>query len=330
MHNIHLGLARMLCDLFQERLMSKTMKTNVIVSRNGDAKKFYQIRTLVLRACNYLLSWCEKYSRETRLRLDFGKQKSQKGLDDFFTSYGVIGMLEEKDLNGIIQVMPFIAAVGDRFCGQQRACPTVTLFVLYVSIGFGILEVDPVGGSRGHRIHNFSEADVKRLAQDITRFKILALSLYQEFQASGMCTKKFDLLSHVPEDISRCGTLSIFDAAAFEASHKLSSDAFRATSRRRISATKKPVAVFARRQILFSGHDQPTAPDTGRNSSRTDSHTKYQAVQLARRTGVSTIVQKGDKINAFHILRVPVEVEERKPALNAGILRDEIQFDNNV
>ncbi len=76
MHNIHLGLTRMPFDLFQERLMSKTMETNVSVSRNGEANKFYQIRTLVLRACNYLLSWCDKYSRETRLRLDFGKQKS--------------------------------------------------------------------------------------------------------------------------------------------------------------------------------------------------------------------------------------------------------------
>ncbi len=122
-------------------------------------KKLYQIRTSVLRACNYLLSWCDKYGRETRLRLDFGKQKSQKGLDGFFTSYGVIGMLEAKDLYGIMQVRPFIAAMGDRFCGQQRACPTVTLFVLYVSICFRILEVDPVGGSQGHRIHSFSEAD---------------------------------------------------------------------------------------------------------------------------------------------------------------------------
>ena len=58
-------------------------------------------------------------------------------------------MLEAKDLYGIMQVMPLIAAVGDRFCGQQRACPTVTLFVLYVSTCFRILEVDTVGGSHG-------------------------------------------------------------------------------------------------------------------------------------------------------------------------------------
>ena len=138
-----------------------------------------------------------------------------------------------------------------------------------------------------------------------------------------MCTK-FHLLSHVPEDIRRCGTLSIFDAAAFEASHKLSKDAFRATSRRRISATKETAAVFARRQILFSGHDQPIAPDTGRNASGTDSHIKYQAVQLARRTGVSTIVQKGDKINVSYIVRGLVEDEEREAALNDGIQRDDI------
>ncbi len=96
MHNIQLGLTRMLCDLFPECLMSKTMETSVIVSRHGEAKTFYQIWTLVLRACNYLLSSCDKYSRETRLRLDFGKQKSQKGLDSFFMSYGVIGMLRQR------------------------------------------------------------------------------------------------------------------------------------------------------------------------------------------------------------------------------------------
>ncbi len=38
MHNIHLGLTRMLHDLFQDRLMSNTMETNVIVSRNGEAE----------------------------------------------------------------------------------------------------------------------------------------------------------------------------------------------------------------------------------------------------------------------------------------------------
>ncbi len=81
---------------------------------------------------------------------------------------------------------------------------------------------------------------------------------------------------------------------------------------------------------MFSGHDQPTATDTGRNASGTDFRIKYQAVQLARRTGVSTIVQKGVKINVSQVVRGLVEDEEREEALNDCIQRDDIQFDDNV
>ena len=75
---------------------------------------------------------------------------------------------------------------------------------------------------------------------------------------------------------------------------------------------------------MFSGHDQPTAPETERNASGTDSHIKYRAVQLARRTDVSTIVQKKDKINVSLIVRGLVEDEERETALNDSIQRDNI------
>ena len=322
MHNIHLGLTRMLCDLFQERMTSKTMESSIVVSKAGEPKKFFQIRTTVLRACNYLLSWCDKYSREARFRLDFSKQKSQRGLDGFFTNDGIIGMLEAKDLYGILQIMPFFGAVGDRFCGQQRHCPTVSLFVLYANIAFRILEVDPTGRN-GHQVHGMTEANVRTLAQDITRFKTLALSLYQAFQASGMCTNKFHLLSHVPEDIRRSGTLSVFDASAFEASHKLSKDAFRATSRRRTSATQETVRVFTRRQVLYSGHEQPTSAARTQNPSGTHSRFQYKAVQIARQTGVSTIVQKGERIEVSKIINGLLADEERENAMDPGSERED-------
>jgi len=249
MHNIHLGVTQMLCDMFQEQLQTAERRTPEILNSSGEHRTLRAIRQAILVACNDSLSWCDRESPYPGFRVDFAKGKSTDRLNGLFTRTGITGMLEARHMHHILQAMPFLAALRDRMCGEKASCATTKLWVQYAEI-CQIVCADEESNKTFESFSGLTSVHVTALQQRITAFMEQAVELYGGIQASGMGTNKFHLLTHIPEDILRTGCLSVLDAAVFEASHKLVKHAYRATSRRRMSTVRETLSRMSRTQAL--------------------------------------------------------------------------------
>ena len=134
LHNLHLGISRLLKSCLSERLRSMSAQS----SRNAGNERIVPLRfsrLKILMGINRFLSHVQRYSPMNGARVDFskgGSSGSEKGL------YGpdgkLIGMLEGKDLRNVDMIFPFVGALLDRTCNEVESALSTKLFVTYVEI----------------------------------------------------------------------------------------------------------------------------------------------------------------------------------------------------
>jgi hypothetical protein len=88
-----------------------------------------------------------------------------------FTSTGIIGMVEEKDMKSVLTMLPFMGALLDRMCGEAEYAPLTEVFSLHANIALSIyghyIEMScgfPTGDA-------FTETRLKELEEHIKKFK---------------------------------------------------------------------------------------------------------------------------------------------------------------
>lgn len=243
LHNLFLGISRLLKSCLSERLRSLDFETSLIPTAAGKQRTvpFRTVRMTILMGVNKLLSHIQRYSPIPGSRVDFSKGGSSGHEKGLYGSEGkLIGMLEGKDYRNLEMVFPFVGAFLDRACDEVVTAVSTKLFVIYVEIVQESLSYTPDGSS------TWNEIKVSALERKIEKFKDMARVHYSAFQPSKLCTQKFHMLNHIGEDIRRLGGLRYCDASLYEYAHTIVKNAHRSTSRRKNSAMDEMISVYTK------------------------------------------------------------------------------------
>jgi Plavaka transposase len=161
MHNLHLGVGRTICSVISERLAEGDSVSTQLVASRGEPRKFASIRVAVLSATNNLLALTQSTSPMPGARMDFSTAKSSEKLDSLWTKTGLVGMLQAKDMRSVTTVLPFIAALVDRMCGEEAVAPTTRVVAVYTNLCNKITGCYVEGGS-GSTLDGFTMACLER------------------------------------------------------------------------------------------------------------------------------------------------------------------------
>ena len=256
MHNLSLGVGKMIKCLPAARLTSKELCSVEILNSKGHPRPFAAIRRRVLACANRMLKLVQIESPAARFNVDFSTGKSQGDLDGFYTSDGIVGMLEASDFACLDQVFPFVGALMDHLCGEVGESPTTKVMTLYSDL---LAQLYRRGMDPGH-----TEGSLKELGNIIRDFKDCAREIYGAFQSSGMGTLKFHFLDHVVSDIERIGSPESMSASFFESAHSEVKQHYRATSRRKNTVMEETVGRLGERQALQRTLDREKQSDFSR------------------------------------------------------------------
>lgn len=131
------------------------------------------------------------------MRIDLSTPGKRYRNNRFLKQEGFIDMLEARENRNIDQLMPFIATIVHRCCGEVK---NKTLFLLYLTMMSKMLSrgVNPI----------WAESELKTLEVAIEKYRRDAKALYSKYQPFGMSTAKMHLLDHVCSNIRRNGGFS--------------------------------------------------------------------------------------------------------------------------
>jgi len=236
LHNLHLGISKLLKNCFLEFLQSN----QVMTWPNGTRKQKKVLssqRSNVLKAANAILAEIEKKYPATGIHVDFSKKEKTAQLNGFFLRDGVRGMLEGKNFRSIDLVFPFIASFIDRALGFQGNPVITTVKTMHTEVMVTCLHDFPRKG--------VSEVDLQDFEKKIYNFKKTVMQFYGKYCEKGLFTLKFHLLDHMVEDMRKFGTLSVLDASAYEHFNTDIKAAVRRTSQRSQYRMDETVAVLS-------------------------------------------------------------------------------------
>ena len=112
LHNLHLGVSKLIKTCAMKRLESSTLFTKE--KDSADSKPYSAIRHSILAGANSVLSAIERDSPESNFHIDFSMNEVTSTLNGIFTKDGMRGMLEGKDYRNLDKVFPFIGGYMDR------------------------------------------------------------------------------------------------------------------------------------------------------------------------------------------------------------------------
>lgn len=213
LHNLHLGISHILKNctlLYLDSLGSRRMT--------------------LLRHLNSLLVNYQKDSYVVGLHIDFRTGDKSRGLNGFFVSDGIRGMLEGKDYWAIDQVFPYLAVAIDRYMGNITSHPLTKIHTLYTEL------VQYLYNNSTHMAQT-SMSRYEEIAQRISSFKHIVRSVFVGESGRPLNSLKFHLLDHVAHDIHSFSALQHMDAGLYEAAHKHFKREISRTSGRKSSVT---------------------------------------------------------------------------------------------
>jgi hypothetical protein len=120
MHSLASGTLKTLLVAIGARLSNAPLVSATMTTRRGTSRPLSSIKTTALRHLNALLSSTQRESTMPGLRIDFSSSARGSGRDGLFTSTGIIGMVEAKDMKSVLTMLPFMGALLDRMCGEAE------------------------------------------------------------------------------------------------------------------------------------------------------------------------------------------------------------------
>jgi len=192
LHNLHLGMSHIL----------KTCTLHLIETLGSR-------RQAVLRYLNDLLIRYSTDSYVPGLYIDFRSGDRRKGVNGFFVSDGVRGMLEAKDYWAVDQVFPFLALSLDRMMAQTGKYPLTKVHTMYTAFVHAVKNSRREGRASADTLAEEARENISRLKEQI-RYTFTGDT------GRALHSLKFHLLEHLPEDIATFGALHHMDAGPYD------------------------------------------------------------------------------------------------------------------
>ena len=226
LHNLHLGLSRLLKIMLFEFITSLGSK-----------------RTSILRACNAILRQIEIDSHISQLHVDFSKKESSTQLNGIFLATGIRGMLEGKDFKNLDYVFPFIAAYVDRFRDKPNDPSLTVINAMYSDLLFKLFHTV--------QLYGMSQSDLKEIESHVCELKKKAKEVFSPIVQRGLYTLKFHLLDHLVTDLERYTSLDFLDASPYEYYNTHIKKAYRLGSKRKSTALQETVDNLEQTDAVF-------------------------------------------------------------------------------
>ena len=314
LHNLYLGISKLLKVCLSERLKSTNLQTSAILSRGGKTRttSFRNVRMTILTGINRMLSHIQRFSPVHGMRIDFSKGGSsghEKGV--YGPDGNLIGMLEGKNYRNLDIVFPFVGMFVDRLCDEVSTANSTKLFVHYIDMQQTCLSYKSATSVM------WNEEEIIALKREICNFKKMARKLYGEFHASQLGTEKMHMLDHIPDDIRRLGGLRYCDAGLYEYSHTMVKSAHKATSRRRHSAMDETISTYVKDVTSPAMNGPNGGYGTGPVPKRSINYHRDipKALASAIQDDCATLVSTGELINVSEIDYVRRLIRKKRIAI---------------
>ena len=313
LHNLYLGISKLLKVCLSERLKSTSHHTSSILTRAGNRRttSFRNVRMTILMGINKMLSHLQMFSPLQGTRIDFSKGGSSGNEKGVYGSDGnLIGMLEGKDYRNLDVVFPFVGMFVDRLCDETSTAVSTKVFARYVDMLQTCLNKKSREALMG------DDTRIRNLEQQIRVFKKMATKLYGPFHASKLGTEKMHMLDHIPDDIRRLGSLQFNDAGLYEYSHTIVKNAHKATSGRKHSAMAETISAYVKDVVstpmIKESKVNELHPFVKRSAKNQREFPK--ALCVAIKEDCATLVRSGKLISVSEIERVRRIVRRKRIA----------------
>ena len=246
MHAGPLGIFKTLAETVHSRCRSDRHISSAVPNANGVSQVYSKITNQILNGCNKYIEDIDELAPAVGFSVKFNRGKKKDKVDGFFTETGVASMLQAKDYRMAQQIMPFVGALIDRYCGDGRGedecAPVITTsFVLYNEMDNAIRrkDMEEVG---------FTEDSVQEMERAITNFQRYVLETLGGFNTSGFSIPKWHAYNHVAGDVRDLGICTGFDTSVYESGHPVYKAAHKVTARRHASATADTTRLLGRNE----------------------------------------------------------------------------------
>lgn len=240
MHYLDSGISKEIKMCIYRRLGTDHLKVS---GPYGNNRSFKSCRNAILCSANEILKEIQSQSHVPGLHVDHSSKGSSATLNGLFSSEGISGMLEAKDMRSIDYVFPFVAAFIDRICGEEHG-PVTSITVLYIEIIQMIFEKDDD--------KKWTDDDMADLQKYVKILQSMLISVFSEFQPSQFKTMKFHYLSHLVDDLKNFGDLRMCEVRFYENRQLAYKDEWARTSRKRSSSHVETMKRMNERAILSS------------------------------------------------------------------------------
>ena len=179
MHNFDLGMSKELKNCLFKRLGSENLTV-----KDGERKgrAFKSMRTPILRAVNEMLKEIQVQSYVTGVHVDFSCTSCSSSLNGLFTSDGLCGMMEAKNMRSVDYGFPFICVFIDRIFAETWG-PLTSVSTIYIEIIHWILE--------RNECTPWTEKELDKLRNLLFHFQELVMTVFSKYQTSNFKTLKF-------------------------------------------------------------------------------------------------------------------------------------------
>ena len=252
LHNFYLGISKLLKVACSDRLRDETLQTFVLRLKNGQARTFGSVRSLILSGVNHILRGIQEDSPMPNLRVDYSVSTKSWRYNGIFLEDGLVGLLQAKDFQSLDMVFPIVGGFIDRCCGEVSDCPNTRVFTKYSDVLNFVF--------RRRLKLGWVEEELEELDEMIRDFKSTAVEVFGPYQKSNMGTLKFHLLDHLVEDLGRFPNIEVLNAGIYEYSHCIVKRMYNHTSRRKNSAMSESVRMLERSEAYrrISGLEKST------------------------------------------------------------------------
>lgn len=173
------------------RLSSDSKGSLAVLTPSGEKRLFKQIRLSVIRAANAFLASLKSRIYGFKLHVALSVQSFPHSLKSFFIDNGIIGILEEADMNRFDTMSSLLIGLSfNRYCGEDKAASGFKAFATYQ---------DLLLCAATNTVGSILEIS-KNIQKSIWIYKNATRKASQD--GHSLFTLKWDLMQYIVEDVS--------------------------------------------------------------------------------------------------------------------------------
>lgn len=144
MHFYSLVITRLLSACFGIMLNDPKRMSTAMKTSKQQTKRFRPVRRKVLSCLSELLNQTERNTPVFGPRVNFSEMCSDSLVSNFFSDFGIIGMLQSSNQDSPEQVLPFLGVIADTMCDDSNSVTLSRFSEVYSDL---LLFINHVGQS---------------------------------------------------------------------------------------------------------------------------------------------------------------------------------------